>query len=189
MCVNNELRTFQQAREPWPPHYSAPRSSLKSDIVSLRSHSQSSAGLSIVWGGEQKASWSRYTGAGDQLRIYHQRTSCGAGSRSRQDLNASFQTWVRHRSHLFGLDVYFISCDCTLMYERAPEVIRLFFLFRFVFVSLEVGYSPADAPLIVGFVSCLRWQGYFQRSLVTFTLVRNLSRILKNRTLLQLCIF
>lgn len=41
---------FCERKEPWPPHYSLPWSSLKSDIVSLRFLSQSSAGLSIVGG-------------------------------------------------------------------------------------------------------------------------------------------
>lgn len=53
-CVASELREFLRAWKPWPPHYSPPRKSLKSDIVSLRFHLQSSAGLSIVGGTESE---------------------------------------------------------------------------------------------------------------------------------------
>lgn len=51
-CVNNEPSPFPRAYRNLElrPHYSAPRSSLKSDIVSLRLHLLSSAPLFIVGG-------------------------------------------------------------------------------------------------------------------------------------------
>ncbi|XP_038555495.1 proteolipid protein 1a isoform X2 [Micropterus salmoides] len=38
------------------------------------------------------------------------------------------------------------------------------------------------------FISCFRWQGYFQKSLVAFAFGRNLSQFLQSRTWPQLCI-
>lgn len=94
MCANNELMKVPQAQEPWPPHHSARWSPLKSDIVSLRFHSQSSAGLSIVGGTESELRLIY----GGRRRAAHIISGPAAeqSSSGQQVLNASFQTWVRN---------------------------------------------------------------------------------------------
>lgn len=122
---------------------SAPWSSLKSDIVSLRLHSQSSAGLSIV-GGNKTASWDWYTGAGDKLRISSaDQLQFGQRDSSRQVLERIFPDMGKklHTDYslpllacsMFLLSLLFlIVCDCSGREgssERASEVIKVGALF------------------------------------------------------------
>lgn len=141
MRVNNE---------PWPPHYSPPWNSQKSYIVSLRFPSQSSGTLFIV-GGNRKRVENWYTGAADQLRIWSPDQLRCRQQNNRRALNASFQIWVR--SQKLETFIYlllciiphaclcFIRCGCALF--SCARHLDLTFCH-----ILEVGNSPADAPLI-----------------------------------------
>lgn len=136
MRVNNELR-------PWPPHYSPPWNSQKSDIVSLRFLSQSSGTLFIVGWTESEL---RIDIRGPQTSCaYDHRTSCGAGSQ--RALNASFQIWVR--SHKRGpfiylpFIVYYLKCMPVLLWGGVARQLDL----SFEVLSLFNGGNSPAAPL------------------------------------------
>lgn len=133
--VNNEPR-------PWPPHYSPPWNPQKSDIVSLRFHSQSSGTLFIVGWTESEL---RIDIRGPQTSCaYDHRTSCGAGSQ--RALKASFQIWVRsHKPEpfIYFFIVYNLKCMPVLLLLFLPGIYICSFCH-----SLEVGNSPAAAQIL-----------------------------------------